>query len=153
MDAVAQLDALSASSGFASLGKYAAAFDLFSVMGVSAKELIHSNILAAFFDADGSHGLGSSFRDAYVASLTRLPSSGQALPLPVQLLETVKGTRTKIARELGHIDVLLEFPEKRLVIAIENKIWAVDGRALSASSLRAVSTSRTSGSDLPNPDG
>lgn len=126
MDAAAQLEGLRASYGFASLGRYTTAFDMFKVMGVSTKELIHSNIIAAFMNANGPHGLGSSFRDAYVASLAKLPCSGQALP--VQVLGSLEGAKAKVARELAHIDVLLDFPDKRLIIAIENKIWAIDQR-------------------------
>ncbi|MBF6028450.1 PD-(D/E)XK nuclease family protein [Pseudomonas sp. P115] len=128
MEAAARLETLRVSPGFNALGKYTAAFDMFKVMGVSTKELIHSNILAALFNANGSHGLDSLFRDAYVASLAKLPCSGEALPLALQVLQSVKGIKAKVAREVAHIDVLLEFPEKRVVIAIENKIWAADQR-------------------------
>jgi hypothetical protein len=126
MDTAAQLVALRASSGFTSLGRYTTAFDMFKAMGVSTKELTHSNILAAFMNANGSHGIGSAFRDAYVASLSKLPCSGWALTS--QVLDSATGAKAKISRELAHIDVLLDFPDKRLVIAIENKIWAVDQR-------------------------
>uniref|UniRef100_UPI0030DC9985 PD-(D/E)XK nuclease family protein n=1 Tax=Pseudomonas sp. RL_35y_Pfl2_P42 TaxID=3088710 RepID=UPI0030DC9985 len=62
------------SAGFAALTRYTKAFDLFRVMGVSSKELVHSNILPAFMNADEAHGLGASVRDAFVTSLTQLLS-------------------------------------------------------------------------------
>jgi hypothetical protein len=71
-----------------------------------------------------AHGLGAWFRDAFVASLSQMPCMGH--PLSLQVLEGTKGAKAKIARELAHIDVLLDFPTLRLVIAIENKIWAAD---------------------------
>lgn len=126
MDARTQLDALRKSEGFASLSHYSNAFDLFRVMGVSSKELIHSNILAAFMSDEDSHGLGASFRDAFVVSLDQTACSG--MQLPTRVLTSTKGVKAKVARELAHIDVLLDFPSLRLVIAIENKIWAVDQR-------------------------
>lgn len=124
MDASTQLEALRNSTGFAALTRYTKAFDLFRVMGVSSKELVHSNVLAAFMTADEAHGLGASFRDAFVASLAQLPCKGN--PLHWQVLGSTKGANAKVARELAHIDVLLDFPSLRLVIAIENKIWAAD---------------------------
>lgn len=124
MDASSQLEALRNSTGFTSLSLYTKAFDLFRVMGVSSKELVHSNILAAFMNEDEAHGLGASFRDAFVASLAQLPCNGQ--PIPMHVLTGTKGAKAKVARELAHIDVLLDFPSLRLVIAIENKIWAAD---------------------------
>ncbi|PWE38746.1 hypothetical protein C9I50_21150 [Pseudomonas prosekii] len=124
MDASMQLETLRTSFGFAALGRYTKAFDLFKMMGVSSKELIHSNILAALSNDREPHGMGSAFRDAYVASLDQLTCIGR--PLSPAVLEGAKGKKVKVARELAHIDVLLEFPGERLVIAIENKIWAAD---------------------------
>ncbi|AZF32258.1 hypothetical protein C4J89_2783 [Pseudomonas sp. R4-35-07] len=124
MDTFSQLNALRTSSGFASLSRYTRAFDLFRVMGVSSKELVHSNILAALMDEHDAHGMGALFRDAYVVSLGQLPCIGT--PLSQQVRESTAGAKAKIARELAHIDILLDFPCLRLVIAVENKIWAAD---------------------------
>ena len=41
-------------------------------------------------------------------------------------MESTRGAQAKVARELAHLDVLIDFPTLRLVIAIENKIWAAD---------------------------
>ncbi|WP_343577869.1 PD-(D/E)XK nuclease family protein [Pseudomonas sp.] len=124
METLEQLEALRTSADFTSLIGYTNTFDLFKVMGVSTKELVHSNILAAFMNEHEAHGMGASFRNAYVASLFQNRSSGQSLPKEV--LERVEGAKAKVSRELAHIDVLLDFPTLRLVIAIENKIWAAD---------------------------
>jgi hypothetical protein len=124
MEASSQLDALLTSSGFALLSRYTKAFDLFRVMGVSSKELVRSNILAAFMDEREAHCMGALFRDAYVVSLGQLPCIGT--PLLQQVRESTTGAKAKVARELAHIDILLVFPSLRLVIAIENKIWAAD---------------------------
>jgi len=126
MDASAQLEALRTSADFTSLIRYTNVFDLFKVMGVSTKELVHSNILAAFMNEREAHGLGALFRNGYVASLFQCPSSGPSLSQDV--LESTTGAKAKVSRELAHIDVLLDFPSLRLVIAIENKIWAADQR-------------------------
>ncbi|QXI09178.1 PD-(D/E)XK nuclease family protein [Pseudomonas zeae] len=124
MEASAQLAALHTGAAFISLGRYTKTFDMFKVMGVSSKELVHSNILAALLCEEETHGMGSLFRDAYVYSLAHMPCSGKALTLEV--LDRARGARANIARELAHIDILLDYPDLRLVIAIENKIWAAD---------------------------
>lgn len=124
MDAIKHVEALRSSVEFAALTRYTNVFDLFKVMGVSSKELVHSNILAAFMRADEAHGLGADFRDAFVASLAQMRCSGN--PLSLRVLASTKGAKAKVTRELAHIDVLLDFPSLRLVIAVENKIWAAD---------------------------
>lgn len=58
MDAAASIEVLRDSSDFTALTCYTKAFDLFRVMGVSSKELVHSNITASFLNANEAHGLG-----------------------------------------------------------------------------------------------
>lgn len=124
MDAAARIELLRDSSDFTALTRYTKTFDLFRVMGVSSKELVHSNIIASFMNANEAHGLGSRFRDAFVETLLQRPCVGPALSQAV--LESTPGAPAKVARELAHLDVLIDFPTLRLVIAIENKIWAAD---------------------------
>ncbi len=124
MDPAAQLEALPTSEEFMSLTRYTKGFDLFKVMGVSTKELVHSNIIAALLNERESHGLGAVFRDSYVASLATCRVSTN--PIPPQILASTAGARAKVSRELAQIDIVLDFPALRLVIAIENKIWAKD---------------------------
>ncbi len=124
MDPGAQLAALATSEEFTSLTQYTKSFDLFKVMGVSTKELVHSNIIAALLNERESHGLGAVLRDAYVASLATCRCSTN--PVPPQILANTAGERARISRELAQIDIVLDFPDLHLVIAIENKIWAKD---------------------------
>lgn len=124
MDAITQLEELCDSTGFTSLSLYTKAFDLFRVMGVSSKELVYSNISAAFMNEDEAHGLRASFRDAFAASLAQLTCNWR--PIPMRVLAGTKGARAKVSRERAHVDVLLDFPSLRLVSAIEKKILATD---------------------------
>lgn len=124
MDIVTPLEDLSASIEFSDLSRYVKSFDLFKMMGISTKELVHSNIIAALMNEREPHGLGSALRDQYVASLADCKCVGT--PIPQHLLASTSGVHAKIARELEHIDIVLDFPSLRLVIAIENKIWAQD---------------------------
>ena len=124
MEKIDSPDLLATGDEFKALTQYTNAFDMFRVMGVSHKELVHSNILAALLNSNVAHGMDTSFRDAYLSSLADCECTGQ--PLTAELLSNTHAVPAKVARELAHIDVLLDFPTLRLVIAIENKIWAAD---------------------------
>lgn len=62
MDAPEHLAAMSASEAFNTLTGHTNAFDLFKAMGVSTRELVHSNIIASLLNDRESHGMGSAFR-------------------------------------------------------------------------------------------
>lgn len=122
--AASQLEALPRTDEFIALAGYTNSFDLFKVMSVSTKKLVHSNIIAALLNDQQPHGLNHTFRDAYIESLSDYRYVGPSLSR--QALESTTGARAKVARELAHIDILLDFPAQRVVIAIENKILAKD---------------------------
>lgn len=126
MDVTSRFNELSAGDEFLALTRYTRVFDPFRVMGVNTKELLHSRVIAAFLNANEAHGLGSTFRDDYVMSLTSCRQVGAAPPLDAAVLLSTVGARAKVARELADIDILLDFPGLRLVIGIENKIYAQD---------------------------
>ncbi|MEB2514767.1 PD-(D/E)XK nuclease family protein [Pseudomonas sp. YuFO20] len=126
MEVTPQLNELFACDEFLALTQYTRAFDPFRVMGVSTKELLHSRVIAAFLSANEPHGLGSTFRDEYVASLMNCRQVGAARPINATILVNAVGAHAKVARELAGIDILLDFPDLRLVLAIENKIHAID---------------------------
>lgn len=126
MEVTPRLNKLSACDEFVALTQYTRTFEPFRVMGVSTKELLHSRVIAAFLNANEPHGLGSTFRDDYLASLMNCRQVGAAQPIDPSILLDAVGARAKVARELADIDILLDFPDLRLVIAIENKIHALD---------------------------
>jgi hypothetical protein len=126
MDVTPRLDEIATCDEFLALTRYTRVFDPFRVMGISTKELLHSRVIAAFLNANEAHGLGSTFRDDYLMSLTSCRKVGAAPPLEAALLLRAAGERAKVARELADIDILLDFPDLRLVIGIENKIHALD---------------------------
>lgn len=117
---------LSASEQFHALTQYTKAFDLFKMMGVSSKELVHSNVIAALLNDRESHGLGASLRDDYLRSLASCKVASGSIPVAREVFESAVGERAKVSRELDHIDIVLAFPTRGLVIGIENKTWATD---------------------------
>ncbi|MGL1956975.1 MAG: PD-(D/E)XK nuclease family protein [Colwellia sp.] len=107
---------------FEDLVEYSNQFDLFKMMGVRRKELVHSNILAAFFTPSESHGLGHKFVNEFLKQIPDKTFCGDAISSTT--LQTAIGGNVRVYRELENIDLVLEFPEIKLVIGIENKIWA-----------------------------
>ena len=108
---------------FKELLAYSNEFDLFKMMGVRRKELIHSNILASFFTPSEPHGLRHNFVNHFINQIKDIQIlSGKALNEAV--IELALNAKVRVYRELESIDLVLEFPEIKLVIGIENKIWA-----------------------------
>lgn len=126
MDVTPHFDELTACDQFLALTRYTRVFEPFKAMGVSTKELLHSRVIAVFLSADEPHGLGSKFRDDYLAALKNCRQVGAAQPIDAAVLFGAAGARAKVVRELADIDILLDFPDLRLVIGIENKIHAPD---------------------------
>ncbi|GAB7228619.1 hypothetical protein VrSk94_23070 [Vibrio rotiferianus] len=111
------------SDEFSRINTYSAGFDLFKMMGVRNKELVHSNILAALLNPTYPHGLSHSFLNSFLLGVVNLHlESGSPLPLSSLISSTDQNVR--VYRELENIDLVVEFPATKLVIAIENKIWA-----------------------------
>ncbi|MCC4784488.1 PD-(D/E)XK nuclease family protein [Vibrio lentus] len=111
------------SNEFSKIRSYSANFDLFKMMGIRSKELIHSNILAALLNPSYVHGLNYSFLNSFTLGIVNLHlESGSPLPLSVLISSTDQNVR--VYRELENIDLVIEYPASKLVIAIENKIWA-----------------------------
>jgi len=117
------IERLFLSEDFSQIASYSANFDLFKVMGVRSKELVHSNILAALLKPTYPHGLNHSFLNTFTQGIAKLaPLNGKALALSV--LVSVTDQNVRVFRELENIDLVIEYPSSKLVIAIENKIWA-----------------------------
>lgn len=87
--------------------------DLMSVCGFHRKELAHGSALRWLCDPTGSHGLGSLFLSALLATMGNPPEvSGDTT------------AKTEISRELSRADVVVYGPQWTLVV--ELKIDAVE---------------------------
>jgi len=118
-----QIEELFLSSEFGMLSAYSKEFNLFETMGIRSKETIHSNILAALLNPDASHGIGHTFIDLF---LLAIKSSHNSSGIPLTFSDTLSatGTNVRVFRELECIDIVIEFPDAKLVVGIENKIWS-----------------------------
>ncbi|PSV18866.1 PD-(D/E)XK nuclease family protein [Photobacterium kishitanii] len=111
------------SDEFSKISSYSTNFDLFKMMGIRSKELIHSNILAALLNPSYAHGLNYSFLNSFTLGIVNLHrESGEPLSLSTLISSTDQNVR--IYRELENIDLVIEYQDSNLLIAIENKIWA-----------------------------
>lgn len=91
-------------------------FNIFGVCGVNHYENTHSRIIAELLNPQGSHGQGSIFLDAFLASLNTDINF---------LLDRGARVFTEYTTTEGRIDILITNPHGQSII-IENKIYAQD---------------------------
>ncbi len=87
------------------------------ILGVSTKELQHSNFLAWFLNSTTSHNTGSFFLKNFINLLSI--RSENKIKINLSNLEN-----TEILREFNNIDILIVNKDLKFTICIENKINA-----------------------------
>jgi hypothetical protein len=96
-------------------------FNLFEALGVTRRELTHSNVLAFLLDPHQNHGLGDKvlrrLLQRVLISATSLETSLTPIDFDVWSFDNVA-----IRREWQNIDLLCVDDEHRFVVVIENKI-------------------------------
>ncbi|USN98295.1 MAG: PD-(D/E)XK nuclease family protein [Phycisphaeraceae bacterium] len=97
--------------------------NIFDALGIVNAEIRHSNFLAWLLDPAESHGQGQLFLRVFLIDLLREAPPADRPLSPVDLDGSdLRGVQ--IRREWRHIDLLIVAEEPRIVIAIENKIFA-----------------------------
>lgn len=117
------IESLFLSEEFSKINSYSANFDLFKMMKVRSKELVHSNILAVLLNPSYAHGLNYSFLNTFTQGVVNLDLIS-GTPLSLSSLISATDQNVRVYRELENIDLVIEYPASKVVIAIENKIWA-----------------------------
>ncbi|MBS4068978.1 MAG: PD-(D/E)XK nuclease family protein [Sulfurimonas sp.] len=112
------------SDEFAKIDSYTKQFDLFEIMKVSRKELIHSDIIASLLNPNGSHKMGHTFVNMFIKALNVEKEGCQGMPFSLSTIISAINSNVRVFRERYNIDILLVFMDIKLVIAIENKIDA-----------------------------
>jgi len=98
-------------------------FNVFDALGVVHQEIKHSHFLAWLLDPGESHGFGALFlRPVLMDILRSMPPESRPFN-PVELDGAELGG-VQVRREWRNIDLLIECREPRIVIAIENKVYA-----------------------------
>jgi hypothetical protein len=101
-------------------------FNLFEAVGSVRAELRHSNFLAYLLSPSRPHGLGAKPLIALIRSiLTRMPAEDR----PIMALELLAGDLDDaiVYRERDNIDILIDLPSMKFVVAIENKVGSKAG--------------------------
>lgn len=118
---------------FTSLVKRSQQINLFSVVGMENQEIKHSNFLGWLLDPQAPHQLGDAFVkeilvNVFLQSGTAAgqgdedSSASESISLD-EILDNYDDAN--VARETeDNIDILFRTEDKRLVICIENKVWA-----------------------------
>jgi hypothetical protein len=98
------------------------AFDFNSLNFFQLGENKTSEIISFFLNPNAAHGQGDAFLKCFCSVL--LPSGAFTLHLEDYSTAVVKVEEP--TDENRRIDIVVRFPKKRLIIGIENKIWAKD---------------------------
>jgi hypothetical protein len=102
-------------------------FNILEITGMGTQEIKHSNVLSWIF-ADKEHGLGYSILDKFLKKVN-LDFYDEGLQ---EYLYLPRNNRDiKIFREKNGIDILIVDKANKVVIAIENKVYAherIDGK-------------------------
>ena len=101
-------------------------FNLFEAIGAVQSELRQSSFLAWLLNPNGSHGLGDLIAKR-VLQRVLLHGVAQSSLTPVDL-DLLDLSDMEVRREWANIDILLLSPTNKLVVVIENKIGAPEGR-------------------------
>ena len=106
---------------FQELSKWTGNFNIFKVLGITQAELKHSNMLAWLLDPNGNHQLGDSFLKLFLQELfINITPTFDVLLADLYKFE--------IYREWHRIDIFLIQRTEKIIIAIENKITAAEGK-------------------------
>ncbi len=100
-------------------------FDIFDVLGISRREdVLHTPMLAGLLDPFGGHSFGKAFLSSFLEVLS-------CPELPLNRHDSNYDWVIKQEHHVpgGRIDILLLCPEKKVAIAIENKIDATESRS------------------------
>lgn len=123
-----------ANSDFEQLESELDVFCPFEAIGMVRQEIRHAHFLSYILDPNRPHGLGTECIKALMTVFSRVLVAGdvetaELSPLDVHLMGFQAAT---VRREWERIDLIIEVPETRIIIAVELKIDAVEhGQQLS----------------------
>lgn len=103
--------------------------NLMDILGVSNKELPHSNFLAWFFNANESHNLGDYALKEFIKIYfqeNQLSDLGSKSSLSVFDFALMDFQDLEVRREHKNIDLILISPKNELCIIVENKIKSTE---------------------------
>jgi hypothetical protein len=98
-------------------------FNLFYLLEIESKELMHSKFIAYLLNTRENHGMGDAFLKSFLHKVLHKEISDKTLESKVQIEKTISTGNTNPENN-GRIDILLKYDDTEIVI--ENKIYAND---------------------------
>jgi hypothetical protein len=98
-------------------------FNLFYLLEIENKELMHSKFIAYLLYTRENHGMGDAFLKSFLHKVLHKEISDKTLESKVQIEKTISTGNTNPENN-GRIDILLKYDDTEIVI--ENKIYAND---------------------------
>jgi len=127
IEAEERLSALLDDKDFQKIDQRLHQFNIFEAIDSIRGELRHSNFLAFILSPTRPHGLGSTILNRVLRTLiSKLDPDQRSVSVLEILLADLDSTL--IERERNNIDILLEIPSIPLLVLIENKIFAAEGK-------------------------
>jgi len=121
-----EINAIIRDDDFMTLAQRFSRTNLFQVSGMGSQEIKHSNLLAWLLNPTETHGLGDAFIKGILSRLYD-ESQDAEIPLPDSIIELLLDDLhdSLVFRESeGNIDLLFRTNDERLIVCIENKVWA-----------------------------
>jgi hypothetical protein len=99
--------------------------NIFEAAGLYRQEIRHSNVLAFLLRPQEKHGLGDAFLKRMIQKA--LDNSSGDSPVSALTIALSDFSDALVHREWRNIDLVVESPSNKLILAIENKIGSSEG--------------------------
>lgn len=103
------------------LAPWISKLNIFDILKISKTEIRHSYMLSWLFDTTGSHGIGDKFISLFMQTLVSSNQIPSSMIFDYLLLDFYSFS---VYREQKNIDILLVSHKKKIIIAIENKVFS-----------------------------
>lgn len=97
--------------------------NVFEVIKISHKELVHSNLIAWFFSTDNNYGVGYYFFKEFIKTLRKRYNHNNLI-FQLEKLSDHDIYNMEVFREKLRTDILIKFKNAKIMIVIENKIFS-----------------------------
>jgi hypothetical protein len=104
---------------------FSSGLNIFEAAGLYRQEIRHSNVLAFLLRPQEKHGLGDAFLKKIIQKA--LENSSGASPVSALTVALSDFSDALVRREWRNIDLVVESPSNKLIVAIENKIESSEG--------------------------
>lgn len=131
MSGIEHIKILLSSDDFREILSYDEKPNVMDILGVSYDERRHTKLLSYLFSSGESHGLGSKFFNDFLLDAAAMTSA--APPLPIEFAVGFMEMNYRVTREYGSsdggfIDILIDSPAASMILGIEVKVYAAEGR-------------------------